>query len=95
MKKRPDPELVDDENPELTEADFARARPARDVLPELFGAKVAAEALKPRGRPKLAQVKQPISLRMDADVLAKWKATGTGWQTRMVEVLAKAVPRAR
>jgi uncharacterized protein (DUF4415 family) len=95
MKKRPDPELVDDENPELTKADFARARPARDVLPELFGAKVASEALKPRGRPKLAQIKQPISLRMDADVLAKWKATGTGWQTRMVEVLAKAAPRAR
>jgi uncharacterized protein (DUF4415 family) len=95
MKKRPDPELVDDENPELTEADFARARPARDVLPELFGAKVASEALKPRGRPKLAQIKHPIRLRMDADVLAKWKATGAGWQTRMVEVLAKAVPRAR
>jgi uncharacterized protein (DUF4415 family) len=95
MKKRPDPELVDDENPELTKADFARAKPARDVLPELFGAKVASEALKPRGRPKLAQIKQPISLRMDADVLAKWKATGTGWQTRMVEVLAKAAPRAR
>jgi uncharacterized protein (DUF4415 family) len=95
MKKRPNPELVDDENPELTKADFARARPARDVLPELFGAKMASEALKPRGRPKLAQIKQLISLRMDADVLAKWKATGTGWQTRMVEVLAKAAPRAR
>jgi uncharacterized protein (DUF4415 family) len=95
MKKRPNPELVDQDNPEFTAADFARARPARDVLPELFGAKVASEALKPRGRPKLAQIKQPISLRMDADVLAKWKATGTGWQTRMVEVLAKAAPRAR
>ena len=95
MKKRPNPELVDQENPEFTASDFARAKPARDVLPELFGAKAASEALKPRGRPKLAQVKQPISLRMDADVLAKWKATGTGWQTRMVEVLAKAAPRTR
>jgi len=30
---KPDPELIDDENPEWTDDDFARARPAREVLP--------------------------------------------------------------
>jgi len=46
MPKRPNPELIDDENPEWTDADFSRARPAAEVLPELFGAKrQASEAL--------------------------------------------------
>ena len=30
-------EEVPDENPEWGEAEFARARPAADVLPELYG----------------------------------------------------------
>jgi uncharacterized protein (DUF4415 family) len=44
-----------------------------------------------RGRPPLARPKVAISLRLEADVLASWKATGPGWQTRMAEVLKKAV----
>ena len=39
MRKRPNPELIDDENPEWTAQDIARARPAREVLPGLFGKK--------------------------------------------------------
>jgi uncharacterized protein (DUF4415 family) len=36
-----------------------------------------------------------ISLRLPAEVVARWKATGPGWQTRMAERLAKApLPRA-
>ncbi|MFM7120862.1 MAG: BrnA antitoxin family protein, partial [Gammaproteobacteria bacterium] len=39
--------------------------------------------------------KQMISLRLPAEVVARWKATGPGWQTRMAERLAKApLPRA-
>jgi len=37
-----------------TKETFARARKARDVLPEIFGAASAAKMLKPRGRPKSA-----------------------------------------
>jgi hypothetical protein len=33
---------------ELTEVDFQRMRPASEVLPELFGAELAAEMLKPK-----------------------------------------------
>lgn len=70
---------------------FANARPAREVLPEILGAAAAAELLRPRGRPKSAEPRQSISLRLPPKVLAKWKATGPGWQTRMVEVLSKSI----
>ena len=36
--------------------------------------------------------KQQLTLRIAPDVLARWKASGSGWQTRMSEVLAKAAP---
>jgi hypothetical protein len=32
MSKKPNPELIDDENPEWTAADVANARPASEVL---------------------------------------------------------------
>lgn len=40
--------LTDEENPELTEEFFTRARPASRVLPKLFGDAVADELLKRR-----------------------------------------------
>lgn len=79
----------DDENPEWTAQDFARARPAREVLPDA----VLEAFAKARGRPKAVITKLPVNLRIDARVLGAYKATGKGWQTRMNEVLAAAVPR--
>ena len=35
----------------------------------------------------------PIQLRLPPDVLAAWRATGTGWQTRMVDDLTRNAPR--
>lgn len=43
------------------------------------------------GRPPLARPKRAIQLRLDADVLDRFKADGDGWQTRMNEALRKAV----
>ena len=40
-----------------------------------------------RGRPKAATTKEPVKLRLDADVLAALRATGDGWQTRINETL--------
>jgi uncharacterized protein (DUF4415 family) len=37
------------------------------------------------------QVKERITIRLDKDVLAKLRATGPGWQTRINEILGKAV----
>lgn len=96
MKKRkPNPELIDDENPEWTAADFKRARPAAEVLPKLIGKRAAAQLLKPRGRPKSPDAKVSISLRIPPETLARWKASGPGWQTRMAMALTKASPRAQ
>lgn len=85
MKKISNPELIDEENPEWTAEDFARARPAKDVLPELFGAPAARVML--RGRPKAAATKEPVKIRLDADVLMALRATGDGWQTRINDTL--------
>jgi uncharacterized protein (DUF4415 family) len=87
MPKRPNPELIDDENPEWKDSDFARARPAAEVLPELFGTKAAQAMLKPRGRPPAAVVKERITIRFDADVLEAFRATGKGWQTRVNDAM--------
>lgn len=79
------PVMFDDDNPEWTEADFARARPLAD-FPEL----AAAFAKAKRGRPA-GSAKQSISLRVDADVVERFKADGPGWQTRMNEALRRAI----
>lgn len=42
------------------------------------------------GRPKGSGAKQPVSLRLDKDVLAHFRATGPGWQSRINEALRKA-----
>ncbi len=70
---------------------MAKARPAKEALPKIFGGRTAANMLKPRGRPKSSDSKVAISLRLPPDTLARWKATGPGWQTRMAYVLRESV----
>lgn len=43
-----------------------------------------------RGRPPLPSPKQAVKLRLDADVLESYRATGDGWQTRINADLRKA-----
>ena len=43
------------------------------------------------GRPKLANPKQQVTLRLDKVVLETFKASGAGWQTRINEALRKAL----
>ena len=94
MPRKPNPELIDDENPEWTDADFARARPAAEVLREQFGAEAAAHLLKPkRGRPPKAAPKRATNIRLSPEVLQFFRATGPGWQTRVDEVLKAHVVR--
>jgi uncharacterized protein (DUF4415 family) len=88
MPRKPNPQLIDDENPEWTDADFARARPAAEVLREQFGAEAVAHLLKPkRGRPPKAARKRATNIRLSPEVLEYFRATGRGWQTRVDEVL--------
>ena len=91
MSKKPNPELIDDENPEWTAADFAKARPASEVLPQIFGAKVAKEMLKPRGRPRAEHPKEPINIRLSHEVVEYFKSAGDGWQTRIDSALRQFI----
>ena len=77
MKKQPNPELIDDENPEWTAEDFKRAVPFSG-LPESMQAK-----LKSIGRPKAAVTKERITIRLSPEVVAQFRASGDGWQTRV------------
>jgi uncharacterized protein (DUF4415 family) len=36
--------------------------------------------------------KQPVTLRLPPDVLAAWRASGKGWQTRAAAALAAMAP---
>jgi len=36
--------------------------------------------------------KHPTTLRLDEEALARWRASGKGWQTRAAAVLAKHAP---
>lgn len=88
LAKRPtSPEMVDDDNPEWMEEDFAKARPATEVLSEIFAETVAAAMLKPRGRPRKEVTKAPVNIRLSPDVVEAFRATGRGWQTRVDEAL--------
>ena len=83
MPKRTNPQMLDDINPEWTAEDFRNARPAAAVLPELFGPAVATSMLKPRGRPRAANVKTRTTIRLSPEVIQAFRASGDGWQTRI------------
>ena len=54
--------------------------------------RAALAARRPRG-PGKKPPKVLLSLRLRADVLDAWKASGPGWQTRMADDLARHAPR--
>ena len=58
-------------------------------LPELTEAMLARAKINKGGRPLSLNPRRLISLRLPADVIERWRATGPGWQTRMAERLSK------
>jgi uncharacterized protein (DUF4415 family) len=78
------------ENPEWTREDFARAKPAQDVL----SADVLSAFPRTRG-PQRAPTKVPISIRLSPDVVAYFRRTGPGWQSRVDDILKKEIARKR
>lgn len=81
------PNWIDpDDAPPWDAEDFRTARISK-------GGEVIREATGPlrRGRPKSDAPKQAVSLRLDPDVLEKLRATGPGWQSRVNDILRKAV----
>ncbi len=67
-----------DDAPELTEEWFAAA--------DLYD---GDKLIRRGGRPKKATPKEAVNIRLDPDVLAHFRATGAGWQSRINEALRK------
>jgi uncharacterized protein (DUF4415 family) len=91
MNAKTKPIAFDDDNPEWTEGDFARARSAAEVLPPEV---LAAFGKGKRGRPvgwTKPNAKKSITLRLDPDVIEGWRASGPGWQRRMNDALRAAL----
>lgn len=76
-----------DDSPEWTEDHFRFSQLS-------IGGKVIREATgtwtRP-GRPLLENPKKQVTLRLDPDVLERFRATGKGWQSRINAELRKAL----
>ncbi len=86
--------VFDDDNPEWTKADFARATkfPAGVRLKDLKPAELARIVGK-RGLQK-APTKIPVSIRLSPEVVNHFKGKGPGWQSRIDDALRKIVKKA-
>lgn len=74
---------IDDDNPEWTSEDFARALQT-EIPPH-----IRAAFPKTRG-PQKAPTKVPVSLRLDREAVDHFKAGGPGWQARINSAIRKA-----
>jgi uncharacterized protein (DUF4415 family) len=70
---------------EATDKQLLKAKPFGEALPELMDV-----IRRGRGRPSVANPRTQISLRLDGDVIEKFKSTGKGWQSRVNAALRKA-----
>jgi uncharacterized protein (DUF4415 family) len=78
-----------------------RTSPRSEDLPEITDEWLAGadlydgKKLVRRGRPRLKNPRRLLSLRLQPQVIEKWKASGPGWQTRMAKVLEQSAPKSR
>lgn len=53
------------------------------------------EMIRQRGRPRSAVHKEPVTVRLDPEIVTFFRAGGAGWQTRMNEALSEYVNKRR
>jgi len=80
---KPDPEMVDDDNPEWTDEVF-RAAVKLEHLPGSLQGKL-------RGRPRSGDPKQVVTLRLRESLVQRYKAQGDDWRARMETILIEAL----
>ncbi|MGH8559318.1 MAG: BrnA antitoxin family protein [Methylococcales bacterium] len=71
MNNKPDPELIDDENPEWTETMLKEAKSAAELFPQIT-----------RQTDKIS-----ATIEYDADIISAFRARGNDWQARMNDAL--------
>jgi uncharacterized protein (DUF4415 family)/uncharacterized DUF497 family protein len=74
---------------ELLAEDIRAMRPMAEVLPAELVRVIENRKRGERG-PQKAPTKQQVTLRLDRDVIERFRATGRGWQSRVNEALRKA-----
>ncbi|QUD89208.1 BrnA antitoxin family protein [Phenylobacterium montanum] len=76
-----------DDAPELTGEVFARAalKEGEAVL------RPATGTLTRRGRPRMEHPKRQVTIRLDSDLVDSLRASGPGWQSRINDILRRAV----
>lgn len=91
MTRKPDASLPawdDEDTPEWTDEQLDRA----EVATGGTVVRAAQGTLTRPGRPPLGdQPKRQVTLRLDPDVIERFREGGPGWQGRMNEALRKAV----
>ncbi len=70
---------------ERASEEIARMRPASEVVPN-----IVERHRRTRGKQR-TPTKERVSIRLDADVAAHFRAGGPGWQTRLNAALRRAV----
>ncbi len=82
----------DPSNPEWTEQDFSRSRPAKEALAKIVGKANATSLLnRSPGRPPKENPRKRITIRLDADLVEWIKEQGPGYQTRINTILRNAM----
>ena len=73
--------------PEATDAEFATARPFKEVFPAQY------KKWKKMGRPRIETPKIHIGFRLAADVVQRIRASGRGYNARVEKVLRDALAK--
>ena len=94
MPRKAKPPVIDDDNPEWTKADFAKATkfPGGLRVGDLKPGELD-RILRKRG-PQKRPTKIPVSIRLSAEVISHFKAKGPGWQSLIDDALRKIAKKA-
>ena len=79
MNNNPNPELIDEENPEWTKAMFRESKTAAQLFPQLLNNHCDVKTT------QVNKIKETVFF--DEDILSAFRATGEVWQLRMNEAL--------
>ncbi|MDE0330342.1 MAG: BrnA antitoxin family protein [Nitrospinae bacterium] len=86
-RKRKNQTLPEAEDRPLTKEMLEKMRPASEVVPEIVEAHARGELARNEPRrfrgPQKKPTKVQTTIRLDADVVAHFKKSGRGWQSRI------------